>query len=131
MTTTILNVSTNSPPKEAAGRALREAGLDVVEVATWEEAAAVAGERSGALLIFDGASLPGGKAPGLSRDIARSLSHDLRTPLSAMAGWIYLMESGKLDEAGLKRALGKLRGNIDDQVKTIERYLGSTQEGQR
>ena len=46
-----------------------------------------------------------------------------------MAGWLHLLESGKLDEAGLTRAIGKLRGNIDDQVRTIERYLGSTQEG--
>lgn len=131
MTTTLLNVSGSAPCRETAGRALREAGLDVVEVGSWDEAAAAAGGRPGILLIFDGASLPGGKSPGLPRDVARSLSHDLRTPLSAMAGWIHLLESGKLDEAGIKRALGKLRGNIDDQVKTIERYLGSTQEGQR
>ncbi len=131
MTTTILNVSGGSPGKEAAGRALREAGLEVVEVGNWDEAAAAAAGKSQTLLIFDGASLPGGRPPELARDAARSLSHDLRTPLSAMAGWIHLMESGKLDEAGVKRALGKIRGNIDDQVKTIERYLGSTQEGQR
>ncbi len=131
MTTAIVNVSGSSPGKEAAGRALREAGLDVVEVGNWDEAVAAAGGNAGTLLVCDGASLPGGNSSGLPRDLARSLSHDLRTPLSAMAGWIHLMESGKLDEAGLKRALGKLRANIDDQVKTIERYLGSTQEGQR
>jgi hypothetical protein len=48
-----------------------------------------------------------------------------------MAGWLHLMESGKLDAAGIKRAIGKLRGNIDDQVRTIERYLGTTQEEKR
>ncbi len=47
-----------------------------------------------------------------------------------MAGWVHLMETGKLDEAGLKRAIAKLRGNIEDQVRLIERYLGAnTQEG--
>lgn len=66
---------------------------------------------------------------GIPRDIARSLSHELRTPLSAMAGWLHLIESGRLDEAGMKRAVEKLRGNIDDQVRTIERYLGASQEG--
>ena len=66
---------------------------------------------------------------GIPRDIARSLSHDLRTPLSAMAGWLHLIESGRLDEAGMKRAVEKMRGNIDDQVRTIERYLGASQEG--
>ena len=65
----------------------------------------------------------------IPRDVARALSHELRTPLSAMAGWLHLIESGKLDEAGLKRAVEKLRGNIDDQVRTIERYLGASQEG--
>jgi K+-sensing histidine kinase KdpD len=62
----------------------------------------------------------------------RALSHDLRTPLSAMAGWLHLLETGKLDEAGTRRAIEKLRGNIEDQVRTLERYVGSrTQEGKR
>jgi len=43
-----------------------------------------------------------------------------------MAGWLHLLESGKLDDAGRKRALEKLRGNIEDQVRTIERFLGSS-----
>lgn len=66
----------------------------------------------------------------LPREAARKLAHDLRTPLSAMSGWIHLLETGALDAAGQKRALAKLRGNIEDQVKTIERYLGTSQEGQ-
>jgi len=69
-------------------------------------------------------------AIGIPRDAARKLAHDLRTPLSAMSGWIHLLETGKLDDAGTKRALAKLRGNIEDQVKTIERYLGAPREGQ-
>jgi len=63
---------------------------------------------------------------GLSHEAARALSHDLRTPLTAMAGWVYLLETGKLDEAGVKRVAAKLQNNIDDQVRTIEKYLGST-----
>lgn len=73
---------------------------------------------------------PSASLPRIPREVARALSHELRTPLSAMAGWLHLIESGKLDEAGLKRAVEKLRGNIDDQVRTIERYLGNnSQEG--
>ena len=68
-------------------------------------------------------------SPALSRDAARALSHDLRTPLTAMAGWVHLIETGNLDDAGLKRATARLRANIDDQVRTIERYLGSNPEG--
>lgn len=77
-----------------------------------------------------GRTAPEGPGPALPREAARKLAHDLRTPLSAMSGWIHLLESGALDEAGKKRALAKLRGNIDDQVKMIERYLGAPQEGQ-
>jgi hypothetical protein len=45
-----------------------------------------------------------------------------------MAGWVHLIETGALDDAGIKRAASKLRANIDDQVKTIERYLGATRK---
>jgi signal transduction histidine kinase len=134
MTTTIVKFSTNSAGAQAAGTALRNAGIGVVEVESWEDAKAELHKSQGALVVCDGEAIatlsrdkpPG---PGLARDLARSLSHELRTPLSAMAGWLHLMESGKLDEAGVKRAIGKLRGNIDDQVRTIERYLGASQEG--
>ena len=70
-------------------------------------------------------ALGSGPRPALSNEAARELSHELRTPLSAMAGWLHLLESGKLDAAGTKRAIEKLRGNIDDQVRTIERFLGT------
>lgn len=64
----------------------------------------------------------------LPQDIKRQLAHDLRTPLSAMAGWLHVIESGTLDEAGLKKAVAKLQANIDQQVRTIERYLGNRGE---
>jgi signal transduction histidine kinase len=60
--------------------------------------------------------------------VRRELSHELRTPLSAMAGWLHLIDSGVLDAAGLKRAVAKLQSNIDDQVRTIEKYLGNREE---
>ena len=106
--------------------ALRNAGVGVVEIVCDEDADASRFAR--ALRELQGAG--GADATAIAPDAARSLSHALRTPLSAMAGWVHLIETGKLDEAGLKRAATKLRGNIDDQVKTIERYLGATrQEG--
>lgn len=131
-TTTILNVSSKTPVTQAAGAALRNAGIGVVEVESWEAAQDALRQSDDALVVCDGEALSAlkAKAPAaLPRDVARALSHDLRTPLSAMAGWLHLMESGKLDEAGLKRAIAKLRGNIEDQVRTIERYLGAAQEG--
>lgn len=137
MTTTILKVCSNSRGGEEAGAALRKAGIGVVEMQDWNEAARALRSGEAALVVCDGEAFTAltddgkNRDTAMPRDLARSLSHDLRTPLSAMAGWLHLLESGKLDEAGMKRAIGKLRGNIDDQVRTIERYLGANQEGQR
>ena len=49
-----------------------------------------------------------------------TLSHDLRTPLSAIAGWLFLLESEKLDAAAKKRALDKIRQNVENQVRLID-----------
>jgi signal transduction histidine kinase len=141
--TTILKVSSRSDSRAALGQALSDAGVGVVEVEDWDSAMQALRQCSAALVVRDGELLDSADAtslaravsalgsdaapaPGVSTDVLRSLSHDLRTPLSAMAGWLHLMESGRLDEAGFKRAIMKLRGNIDDQVKTIERYLGTS-----
>ena len=140
MTTTLLKKAGSSARCEAASRALRDAGLSVVEVEDWREAAEELRKCEAALVVCDGdaesiepariqkavSALNGDAA--LPRELARSLSHELRTPLSAMAGWIHLLESGTLDAAGTQRAITRLRGNIDDQVRTIERYLGTSQE---
>jgi signal transduction histidine kinase len=121
MTTTILKVSRNYAGRDDLVRQLANAGVSVVEVDDWDEARQRLTQGDAALMVCDREGL--GASP--DHDTMRKLSHDLRTPLSAMAGWLHLIESGKLDEAGLKRAIDKLRGNIDDQVRTIDRYLGT------
>ena len=127
MTTTILKVSKDYAGRDDLVRQLANAGVSVVEVDDWDEARLRLTQGEAALMVCDGEGL--GSSPA-SQDTLRNLSHDLRTPLSAMAGWLHLIESGKLDEAGMKRAIDKLRGNIDDQVRTIDRYLGTkTQQG--
>ena len=146
MTTTFLLRSDGSPRREAAQRALRDAGVGVVEVDDWNEAAESLRECDAAVVISSAElesldasrltravnELSGAKAEAaLPHDAARALSHDLRTPLTSMAGWVHLIETGKLDEAGLKRVASKLRGNIDEQVKTIERFLGATRQEKR
>lgn len=133
MTTTILKMSRNTAARADLGRLLRDAGFGVVEVDDWDAAAKAAGEGEPAIVVGDAevielARTPGAPETAPPRDVMRKLSHDLRTPLSAMAGWLHLLESGKLDAAGTKRAIEKLRGNIEDQVRTIDRYLGSTQK---
>lgn len=133
MTTTILKMSRNTAARADVGRLLRDAGFGVVEVDDWDAAAKAAGNGEPAIVVGDTEVLELARAPGAAdaappRDVMRQLSHELRTPLSAMAGWLHLLESGKLDAAGTRRAIEKLRGNIDDQVRTIDRYLGSTQK---
>jgi hypothetical protein len=143
MTTKVL-MRSDAPRREAAGNALRAAGVGVVEVEDWDDAPQALRD-CGAALVVCNADLEGldatkltkaltelaGATPAaspLAPDAARELSHQLRTPLSVMAGWVHLIETGNLDEAGIKRAASKLRANIDDQVKTIERYLGATRK---
>jgi signal transduction histidine kinase len=144
MISTILKVSGDE--RCATARALQSAGISFVEARDADEAARALDHCSAAVVLIDTDLLSAAEAEALAksitvvsqtgkeslpRDVARSLSHALRTPLSAMSGWIHLMETGALDDAGLKRAITKLRGNIDDQVRTIDRYLGATHEGQR
>lgn len=135
MKTTIWKVSGTSPLGEAAGRALREAGIGLVVKKDWDEVAAALSRGEAELVVADAASMTDFASRGrnsgeaeLPQDLRRQLSHELRTPLSAMAGWLHLIESGTLDATGLKRAVGKLQSNIDDQVRTIEKYLGSNRE---
>jgi signal transduction histidine kinase len=123
MTTTILKVSRTYEGRADLVRQLASAGVSVVEVDDWDEARKHLTEGRGALMMCDGEGLA---SSAESHDTLRKLSHDLRTPLSAMAGWLHLIESGKLDPAGLQRAIEKMRGNIEDQVRTIDRYLGNT-----
>jgi len=143
--TTILKISKGAEGRAAALGALRDAGLGVIEVDDWEAASEALRNCDAALVVCDGVILEGVDSEKLKKalaslsnvktsstlpaDIARALSHELRTPLSAMAGWLHLMESGKLDGDAMKRAIQKLRGNIDDQVRTIDRYLGTPSTG--
>ena len=143
--TTILKIAKGAEGRAAALGALRDAGLGVVEVEDWEAASEALRNCDAALVVCDGVVLEGVDGEGLKKalatlakvqktnalppELARAISHELRTPLSAMAGWLHLMESGKLDGDAMKRAIQKLRGNIDDQVRTIDRYLGTSNTG--
>src|SRR5665213_1288052 len=140
MTTTV-KFSASAAGRRVVAQAFRDAGLGVVEAESWEQATEALG-RGEAALVLCASELPGDPAdgaaraaaaiversqsasPGIAPDVMRSLSHELRTPLSAMSGWLHLIDSGKLDETALRRAITKLRGSIDDQVRTIDRYLG-------
>jgi hypothetical protein len=138
---TVLKVSKGANSRSPAEGALRDAGVGVTEVGDWEAASEALRHCESALVVCDDetlspescealikalAALGCSKPAAFPPEMARTLSHELRTPLSAMAGWLHLMESGKLDEDAMKRAIQKLRGNIEDQVRMIDRYLGSS-----
>ena len=134
MNMTIWKVSATTPGGEAAGRALREAGICLLETKDWDDVAAALRRGEASLVVADAEAVSALAARGdageaaLPRDVARQLSHELRTPLSAMSGWLHLMESGTLDDAGMKRAIAKLQANLDQQVRAIEKHLGASQE---
>ena len=137
---TILKICNGAATGARALGALREAGVGLIEVSDWDAASEALRDCEAALILCDDESLGNADAEALKKtlmamggknravlppDVARTLSHELRTPLSAMAGWLHLMESGKLDNEAMKRAIQKVRGSIDDQVRAIDRCLGA------
>jgi CheY-like chemotaxis protein/nitrogen-specific signal transduction histidine kinase len=56
-------------------------------------------------------------------DFLATLSHELRTPLNAMLGWTRLLRVGKLDHAGVARALETIERNAHLQEQLISDIL--------
>jgi PAS domain S-box-containing protein len=56
-------------------------------------------------------------------DFLATLSHELRTPLNAMLGWARLLRMGKLDAAGVERALETIERNAHVQEQLISDIL--------
>jgi len=56
-------------------------------------------------------------------DFLATLSHELRTPLNAMLGWTRLLRVGRLDEAGMLRALETIERNARIQEQLIADIL--------
>src|SRR5262245_28543339 len=52
-----------------------------------------------------------------------TLSHELRSPLSVILTWVALLRSGRIDEAGSRRALEAIERNTRLQAKLIEDLL--------
>ncbi|HEV2911889.1 MAG TPA: PAS domain S-box protein [Pyrinomonadaceae bacterium] len=52
-----------------------------------------------------------------------TLSHELRTPMTAIMGWTYLMRGGQLDEKNFARALETIQRNARSQTQLIDDLL--------
>ncbi len=63
-------------------------------------------------------------------DFFLTLSHELRGPLNAILSWVYLLRSGKLDEATAARALetiernAKAEGRLISDMLDVSRMIG-------
>ncbi len=53
-------------------------------------------------------------------ELVSVISHELRTPLCAVLGWARLLRSGKLDPAGVARAVETLERSASDQAKVVD-----------
>ncbi len=59
-----------------------------------------------------------------SRDELLSLaSHDLRSALNAMVGWLHLARSPKTDPAAMQRALDGIASAVDSQRRVVDQLL--------
>ena len=64
-----------------------------------------------------------GAANRAKEEFLATLSHELRTPLNAMLGWTRLLRMGKLDAAGMERALETIERNAHMQEQLIADIL--------
>ena len=64
-------------------------------------------------------------------DFFLTLSHELRGPLNAILSWVYLLRSGKLDDATAERALetiernAKAEGRLISDMLDVSRMIGA------
>ena len=63
------------------------------------------------------------KANRVKDEFLATLSHEVRTPLTAILGWATMMRSRKLDEATEERAIEAIERNAKSQVQLIEDLL--------
>jgi signal transduction histidine kinase len=54
------------------------------------------------------------------------LSHELRTPVNAVMGWAQLLEQGRLDEPGRRKALDAIRRNATIQTELVSDILDAS-----
>jgi signal transduction histidine kinase len=56
-------------------------------------------------------------------DLVATVSHELRTPLNTVLGWARLLRSGKLDPAGVARAIEAIERGASAQAQIVDDLL--------
>ncbi len=80
-------------------------------------------ERAEMLARAQAAQAEAEEANRLKDEFLAIVSHELRSPLNAMLGWVTLAQEGRLDEAGKEHALRVVKRNARTQKKLVDDLL--------
>jgi CheY-like chemotaxis protein len=80
-------------------------------------------ERESLLVQEESATRHAQMASRLKDEFIATVSHELRGPLNAMAGWVHVLGSGSLDPTTMSRGLAALERSVKAQARLIEDLL--------
>jgi two-component system CheB/CheR fusion protein len=80
-------------------------------------------ERESLLVQEESATRHAQMASRLKDEFIATVSHELRGPLNAMAGWVHVLGSGSLDHTTMSRGLAALERSVKAQTRLIEDLL--------
>lgn len=83
----------------------------------------VEAERERLLQLEHAARAEAEKAARLKDEFLATLSHELRSPMSAILGWLFLLRTGRLKESEQSRALDTIERNAQLQNQLINDLL--------
>jgi PAS domain S-box-containing protein len=62
-------------------------------------------------------------ASRLKDEFLATVSHELRSPLNSIMGWLHVLDSGQLGSAESRQAIDKIRRNVKTQARLIDDLL--------
>ena len=84
-------------------------------------------EKLDALLLREQAARAEAEAANRLKDeFLAIVSHEVRTPLNAIVGWIHMLRSGKLDDDQIEKALESIDRNAASQAEIITELLDTS-----